>query len=71
MKNKSILLTLSLCCMMAVSGCNFNNTQSSKSSTSNSITNVKVTGVSLIEEYCTLDAGTTQKPLLCPVIKPV
>ena len=59
MKNKSILLTLSLCCMMAVSGCNFINTQSSKSSTSSSITNVKVTGVSLIEEYCTLDAGTT------------
>ena len=59
MKNKSILLALSLCCMMAVSGCNFNNTQSSKSSTSNSTTNVKVTGVSLIEEYCTLDAGTT------------
>ena len=59
MKNKSILLTLSLCCMMAISGCNLNNQQSLNSSNSNEATNVKVTGISMIEEYCTLDAGTT------------
>ena len=63
MKNKSILLALSLCGLMAVNGCSLTERPSSATSSNSSETSestvVKVNGISLLEDSCSLDAGTT------------